>query len=99
MERYRVMKLWPLYCMLAVLALLGCPQVGSAAGTWSVISFPVQPGDVRSPTAVAADSAGNLYVADESNGGRIQKRDAQGSWSVLAIQGTAVGQITFPWGL
>lgn len=28
------------------------------------------------------DSAGNLYIAD-SGDGRIQRRDAQGNWSVI----------------
>jgi hypothetical protein len=60
------------------LALLGWPRVGSAQGTWSVISFPEQSGEVLHPTAVAADGAGNLYAAD-SYLGRIQKRDAQGN--------------------
>src|SRR5438128_11250314 len=70
------------------LALLGWSQIGSAAGTWSVIPFPVKPGEVNSPTAVAVDAVGNLYIADESNGGRIQKRDAQGNWSVIASTGS-----------
>jgi tripartite motif-containing protein 71 len=66
-------------------ALLGWPMVSSAAGTWSVIS---SPGQVFYPTAVAVDKAGNLYVADENGNGsrRIQKRDIQGHWSVIATQ-------------
>jgi hypothetical protein len=89
--------------LIVVLALLGCPRVSCAAqGTWSAISLPLNqpgPGQVVSPEALALDSAGNLYVADWSNGGRIQKRDAQGHWSVLATQGTALGQVSFspPW--
>src|SRR5690242_2842921 len=69
------------------LALLGCARFGSADGSWSVISLPQKPGEVRSPRALAADAAGNLYVADgEGVSSRIQKRDAQGNWSVLATQ-------------
>src|SRR5438552_18113578 len=86
--------------LLAALALLGCPRIGSAAGAWSVISLPQKPGEVRfnnalslvgGPTgALAADAAGSLYVADQSNGARIQTRDAQGNWSVLATDGDAL---------
>src|SRR5438093_3745734 len=76
--------------LLAALWLLGCPHMGSAAGTWSVISLPQQPGDVSNPSALAADAAGNLYVVDSSNGkGRIHKRDSQGNWTVLATFGDA----------
>jgi cellulase/cellobiase CelA1 len=73
------------------LALLGWPRVGAAQGTWSVISLPQKPGDVISPGALAVDAAGNLYVADQSNGGRIQKRDAQGNWSVMTPPGQVFG--------
>ena len=42
------------------------------------------------PTALAVDAAGNLYVADVmTHDDRIQKRDAQGNWSVIATAGTA----------
>lgn len=71
------------------LALLGWPAIGSAAGTWSVISLPQQPGEVSAPTAVSVDAAGQLYVVDGSSGGRIQQRDLRGQWSVLAT-GTAI---------
>ncbi len=67
------------------LALLGWPRVGFAQGTWSVISLPQRGGEVSNPRALAADAAGNLYVADDGGvGGRIQERDAQGNWSVIA---------------
>jgi hypothetical protein len=75
------------------LALLGWPRVGSAQGTWSVISLPQQPGEVFNLAAVAVDGAENLYVADGwGSGSRIQKRDAQGNWSVIASDGSALGQ-------
>jgi len=49
------------------------------------------------------DAAGNLYVADvldwNTGIGRVQKRDAQGNWSVIATYGTAIGQIEGPSGL
>jgi DNA-binding beta-propeller fold protein YncE len=78
-------------CLLAVLWLLGWPQVGSAAGTWSVISLPQKPGEAVSPTALAVDKADNLYVADPSHDSRIQERDARGNWAVLATTVDALG--------
>jgi DNA-binding beta-propeller fold protein YncE len=68
------------------LALLGWPRVAIAEGTWSEIS-------TQWASALAVDAAGNLYVAEA---GRIQKRDAQGNWSVIATGGVAVGQVYEP---
>jgi hypothetical protein len=80
------------------LALLGCPRIGSAAGTWSVLSLlPLKPGQVYFPHALAVDTAGNLYVADNGGAyGGIQKRDAMGNWSILATQGSDPGQVFAP---
>jgi hypothetical protein len=77
------------------LALLGWPRVGSAAGTWAVISLPQKSGEVISPTVLAVDATGDLYVA----GTAIQKRDDQGNWSVIAAQGLDVGEVNGCWGL
>ena len=63
--------------LLVVLSLLGCPVIGSAAGTWSVLSLPRQSGEVLSPQAMAVDAAGNLYVADQGDSS-IRRRDAEG---------------------
>jgi sugar lactone lactonase YvrE len=80
------------------LALLGCARMGSAQGTWSVIS---PPGQVSAPSALVVDAAGNLYLADgtDVNAGRIQERDAQGHWSAVATAGIASGQVYFPYAL
>src|SRR5205809_511379 len=78
------------------LALLGWPRMGAAQGTWSVISLPQQPGQVVYPAAVAVDSAGNLYVADSHPNYGIQKRDAQGNWSMIDTYGPALGQVRYP---
>src|SRR5438046_1290447 len=72
----------------AVLLLLLCSQVGSAAGTWSVISLSEKPGAVMAPTAVAVNAVGDLYVADSFRGySRIQERNVQGRWFALATFG------------
>src|SRR5690349_6752373 len=92
------------------LALLGWPRAGSAQGTWSVISLPQKPGEVVAPTALAtdaagalaADAAGSLYVADSpydpatGTYSRIQKRDARGTWALIATNGAGLGQVSFP---
>jgi DNA-binding beta-propeller fold protein YncE len=71
--------------------------VGAAQGTWSVISLP-NPTKVGHVSAMAVEPAGNLYVYgfDWSTGGRIQKRDAQSNWSVIATEGYALGQVRSP---
>jgi DNA-binding beta-propeller fold protein YncE len=43
------------------------------------------------------DTAGNLYVAEwDDVSGRIEKRDAQGNWSVIATYGEAPAQVAGP---
>ena len=77
------------------LALLGCPRAGSAQGSWSVISLPQKPGDLYAFGDVAVDTAGNLYVVDYAGNDqyRIEKRDAQGNWSVIAYD-AALGPVS-----
>lgn len=70
-------------------------QMRSPGGVWTALAVEgTGVGQVRSPVALAVDGAGNLYVA-ESNGyspapfpyhRRVQMRDAQGHWSVIAPQ-------------
>jgi sugar lactone lactonase YvrE len=76
-------------------------QERDVQGNWSLIAGGrTAPGPVVSPAAVAADAAGDLYVADQlpsgTGVGRVQKRDAQGSWSLIATAGEAVGQVRSP---
>jgi hypothetical protein len=102
-EKERAMAFYPksigplVVRLLAVLLLLSCPRMGSAAGTWSVISLPQKPGEVVSPAALATDAAGDFNVADNGTGNSysgIHKRDAQGNWSILATEGTDPGQVS-----
>jgi hypothetical protein len=50
-------------------------------------------GQIYDPGALRADAAGNLYVA---GGGKVQRRDAQVVWSVIATYGAALGQVDTP---
>jgi tripartite motif-containing protein 71 len=54
-------------------------------------------GQVQNPNALAVDTTGNLYVADQSSYGelpRIEARDVQGNWSVIATGGTGLAQVS-----
>jgi sugar lactone lactonase YvrE len=77
------------------LALLDFARVSSAQGTWSIISLPQKSGELKDPTALAVDGAGNLYIAEHGTN-RIQKRDVQGNWSVIATAGGAIGEVVWP---
>ena len=74
--------------LMVVLALLGCARMGSAQGTWSVISLPQQPGEVL-PTAVAVDNAGNLYVADTDNHTIRKITPARGVTTIAGLAGSS----------
>lgn len=75
-------------------------------GNWSAVAMAgTSLGQVDGPSALAVDGAGNLYVADAPYEptlakyvGRVRKRDAQGSWSVLAAGGSGPGQVDLSYG-
>jgi sugar lactone lactonase YvrE len=76
-------------------------QRRSAQGNWSTIADEGSgPGQVHLSRGLAVDTAGNLYVADTPGNdyrkSRIQKRDTQGNWSVIATFGSALGQVSGP---
>jgi cellulase/cellobiase CelA1 len=90
------------------MAFVGRIQMQDARGNWSAIAEAgAGLGQIYEPTALAVDAVGSVYVADQpgalsGNGdvdGRIQKRDAQGNWSILATAGDALGQVDSPTGL
>ena len=60
-------------------------------GTWTVLSKAQPPGHVVEPWALALDPDDQLYVAHSEGGGRIQKRDRNGNWSLVASAGQAFG--------
>src|ERR1041385_5134821 len=83
------------YKLVALFLLLGSSRIGHAAGTWSTLSRPLQPGQVRDPAGLAVGDCGDLDVADRGNG-RILERDTQGRWTVLATYGRDPGQVLGP---
>jgi tripartite motif-containing protein 71 len=77
-------------------------QKFEAQGKWSVIGHGdrFDLGGVYLPTGLAVESSGILYVADQGpDVGRIQKRDTQEEWSVIAPWGSGLGQVATPSGL
>ncbi|HEY3281804.1 MAG TPA: dockerin type I domain-containing protein, partial [Armatimonadota bacterium] len=70
-------------------------------GLWPGAPMPPKPipaGRVWTPWGVTVDSAGNLYLAEAADWelSRIQMRDGQGHWSVLATFGEEPGQVVYP---
>ena len=56
-------------------------------------------GQFRTPTGVAVDAGGNVFVADELNN-RVQRYDAAaGTWATLGTLGTGNGQFSSPRGV
>ena len=66
--------------------------------SWSVLAtYGGALGQVFNPSALAVDTAGNLYLGDgDATVGRIQQRDAQGGWSEIATDGAGLGQVSAP---
>lgn len=92
-----------------VLLLAGGGRV-RAVGTWSVLASRVHPdfANLDNPdylAALAVDSRGNLYVADQEYDRqghlyhRILKRDAQGDWSILRLTGPHAEPVLYPFAL
>src|SRR5579862_9032124 len=73
-------------------------QVKAQSGTWQVLSLPQQPGQVYQPEGVVVDGLGDLFVSDFGNN-RIQVRDPQGNWTILASPGFNPGQVEYPTGV
>src|SRR5207249_4642822 len=64
-------------------------------GAWSVVADQGNNlGQVYYPWALAANTTGTLYVADDGHG--IQQWDAQGRWAVIAGLGDAPGEFQDP---
>ena len=69
---------------------------GQAGATWQVIGEAAQ---LRSPSGVAVDVAGTIYVADAGNH-RVVKLGPEGrQMATWGSQGTAPGQFDFPSGI
>src|SRR5205814_1703967 len=79
----------------------GRVQERDTQGRWAVlVTHGTDPGQVSNAAALAVDGAGNLYVADRhwiqdgAARARVQERDAQGRWTVLATYGADPGQVS-----
>lgn len=61
-------------------------------GTWTRLNKPQPLGYLSSvPWAFALDPDGRLYVADDEQGGRIQRLDHDGKWRLVASAGQLAG--------
>src|SRR5207237_1639843 len=79
-------------------------QKRDTQGNWSLIAEAgTDLAQVVNPSALAVGMADSLYVAESDDlvarTARIQKRDAQGNWSVLAARGFDPGEVLRPLGL
>jgi len=81
---------WPAWTFLCPL-FAAEPTAPVLNGSWTLLSKPHLLGHVIWPWAVALDGEGELYVADGAEGGRIQKRDLSGNWTLVASAGQSPG--------
>src|SRR5207244_3205361 len=83
-------------------AALSSPPVGPTVrteGSQLIIgSSGSAPGQLNSPSDVALDAAGNIYVADTNNN-RIQKYDPQGNYLAAVGGFTSDVKLNQPWSL
>ena len=78
-------------CAVTVLASLSFIKKWGTTGTAN--------GQFQTPTAIAVDAAGNVYVA-EGNGNRVQKFDGNGTWLLkFGTPGSAAGEFVTPTGI
>jgi RNA polymerase sigma factor (sigma-70 family) len=77
-------------------SLWGPPKLPPLAlnGTWTRLDKPQPLGHIRGLGAFALDPDGQLYVSDWEEGWRIQKRDRDGRWSLVASAGQSPGGFT-----
>jgi hypothetical protein len=60
-------------------------------GTWTRLDKPQPLGHMVEGYSFTLDPDGQLYVADPEGSGRIQKRDRDGNWSLVASAGQSPG--------
>ena len=85
---------------MALLLMVASSAFGQS-GKWIVLTNSLFHGSNYIPYGISIDKEGNLFVSyiENSEGGLIVKRDLQGGWSILAAQGTGIGQVWEPTGL
>jgi sugar lactone lactonase YvrE len=66
---------------------LAAEDPSTLKGTWTLLSKTQPLGHTYLPADVVLDREGQLYVTDGEDGGRIQKRDRDGHWTLFASSG------------
>ncbi|MEI6516136.1 MAG: hypothetical protein WCO77_09165, partial [bacterium] len=63
---------------------------------WGGLSSGTNAGQFYVPKDVAVDSLGRVYVTEQS---RVQRRNTNGTWSILITAGHTNGAVFHPWGI